>query len=529
MSFTDLGSLCTNNTRPAATATWSFSPNSQLNAGEFGLLVFGTDNVPTTDGDFNEHWVYDSVGNPWWKIGEFTNGQGAGAAGATASIWGCLAIVNLPVSGTINFQSEAAVSAKAVTGRRFSVSAGNHVRVKASASLANDGADAGPITLSGLASKEYLFVRGGGVEGIVATYTASTNYAAFVHTSSTTSGTSTTGMGARGEFRILTGTGDTTDPTTAVADQASIMVALEEYTPPQTYTSLAHQDIVATQATFDLASSITIPANKVCVVCVNNFKAGATADTPTLTDDNGRTWNQVDTVAYNTIASSLGRVTVFWSVAGVSHTGKLHAAFGGVNQTECCFDAGYWSNANTVSPIIQHATNRVDAGSSLTVTLAAAQSASSAFMAFFACPFGIDSALPIGKVGWLFYTGHNEGAVGFVNHFSPTDVTPTWKFGAAQAARDVGGVAFEVALAPIAYTLSAAQGSFAIAGQAASFRVDRLLSAAPGTFIISGQAASLVVTPGLVKRYPFWYPFAKKSLSAYPRWYPLYDVKAPTP
>ena len=65
------------------------------------------------------------------------------------------------------------------------------------------------------------------------TYSPSTNYTTFTHTTSTTAGGATnSNMGARGEFRILTGTSDSTDPVTSAADQASVYVALSEVNPP---------------------------------------------------------------------------------------------------------------------------------------------------------------------------------------------------------------------------------------------------------------------------------------------------------
>jgi hypothetical protein len=110
--------------------------------------------------------------------------------------------------------------------------AGSTIAVEGGADRADDPAaavPAGPITLSGLQNIEHLWLRGTGAESNSTTYTVSTNYTAFTHTSSTTGGGGpATNMGARGEFRIFTGTSDSTDPTTSSAHHASTMVALNE-------------------------------------------------------------------------------------------------------------------------------------------------------------------------------------------------------------------------------------------------------------------------------------------------------------
>jgi hypothetical protein len=144
------------------------------------------------------------------------------------------ATANLSSGAAITINLSVAKTAKAVAAWQFSMNSANVLSVESGADLANDAADAGSITISSLANREHLFIRGGAVESSGTTYTASTNYTAFTHTSSTSSGgSSNTNMGARGEFRILTGASDSTDPTTSASDQASVYVAINEDAAPQ--------------------------------------------------------------------------------------------------------------------------------------------------------------------------------------------------------------------------------------------------------------------------------------------------------
>jgi hypothetical protein len=115
-------------------SSWSFAPSAALNAGELGILVIAVDNLDATDGDFGVvQNVTDSAGNTWQKAGEFTNGQGSAAAGATVAIWYTVASATLPTTGSITITLRAALTAKAAIGRAYSIAAGSSVNVAATA------------------------------------------------------------------------------------------------------------------------------------------------------------------------------------------------------------------------------------------------------------------------------------------------------------------------------------------------------------------------------------------------------------
>jgi hypothetical protein len=233
-SFSSVGSIITAQQK-SSSASWSPTTSAQLSANNVGVLVIGVDNNDTSDGNTSLCTsVTDAASNTWVKAREFTNGQGAADGGATACIFYTKATTNLSSGSSITINLSVAKTAKAVAGWAFSMNSANVLSVESGADLANDGADAGSITLSSLANREHLFIRGGAVESNGTTYTASTNYTTFTHTSSTTSGGGgATNLGARGEFRILSGTSDSTDPTTSASDQASAYVAINEDAPPQ--------------------------------------------------------------------------------------------------------------------------------------------------------------------------------------------------------------------------------------------------------------------------------------------------------
>lgn len=205
------------------------------------LLIIALDNINTTDGDFSEVTsVTDVRGNVYTKLGEWTNGQGTAATGATISAWFTRVTTQLVNNDTLTVTFSSALIDSSSRLRHFSVTAGNSIRVAGSVqTLSNDGADPGSMTISGLTNKEYLFLRAIASESETTTFTVTTNYTSYGSQVSSISGATDTNMVIAGEFRILTGTGDTSNPTIVSADSASIYMALEEYTPTSVTKTLA--------------------------------------------------------------------------------------------------------------------------------------------------------------------------------------------------------------------------------------------------------------------------------------------------
>jgi hypothetical protein len=230
MAFSSLGSFASTVDK-VSRSSFSFPLGAPLNAGELGVLVIACDNLDPNDGDFGVvTGVTDSAGNVWQKAGEFTNGQGGAGAGATVAIWYTVAAATLLVTDFITITFRAALTAKAVIGHRFAKSPDTIVKLAATAGRADDGVDPGPVSLTGLASREYLFIRGIATESATTTsLTATSGWTAIIQ-AVTSGGGSATNIGARGEQLIATRTSVTSDPTLFAADHASVLVALYEET-----------------------------------------------------------------------------------------------------------------------------------------------------------------------------------------------------------------------------------------------------------------------------------------------------------
>lgn len=227
-TFTSVGSVASAQDKTSSN-TFAFSPSAQINSGNLAILIVAADNLSTVDGNNNEHTsVTDSVGNTWKKRGEFTNSRGSSSTGSTVSVWSARVITSIATSDTIGVTFSGNVTAKAVTGWQFSFTGAPGFVVAGSATVADVGADPTNLSLSGLTSNQYLWLRAIGSESDGTTWTSSTNYTGFTHTNSTTSGAgAASNMGARAEFRVFTGTGDSTDPTAVSADHASVYIAIK--------------------------------------------------------------------------------------------------------------------------------------------------------------------------------------------------------------------------------------------------------------------------------------------------------------
>lgn len=227
------GATCTAQSKTAGTTLACTVATENLDAGNIAVLWFAGDELATaTTADHNDLLltsVTDSGSNIWTVQRCFTNTQLAGAAnGATT----CVATARIATAlasgvGTIT-ATFASIDAKAIVVREFTVAAGNTIAVVGTPQdLANDGADPGSMTISGLANSEHLFVRSTALEREVTTWTDTTGFTSLV-CNGTTAGGAASNMQTCGEFRILTATSATSDPTATPVDNASIFIAFDE-------------------------------------------------------------------------------------------------------------------------------------------------------------------------------------------------------------------------------------------------------------------------------------------------------------
>ena len=217
----------------AAVTAISLTASSTITAGTYVLVAVGKNNSSTTDGDNSEVTgvTNGGAGNTFSKVAEFTNSEAAAAAGATISVWGLAVQTQINTGGLIIASLSVTSAATVMTGHKFDFGAGNTITRPGLQTLAADNvSNPGSMTISGLANNEYLFCRWIAKENEAATaMAATTGYTLFTN-AQTVGGLGTSNIGVRGEFRVLTGTGDTSDPqnTIALPDWASVYFALKE-------------------------------------------------------------------------------------------------------------------------------------------------------------------------------------------------------------------------------------------------------------------------------------------------------------
>lgn len=233
---------CQDANEAAATTSLSCTLGAEIiEAGNVAVVVCATDNVTASDSNTNDHSVVtDSGGNTYTKAYEYTEGSAGAGAGATVSVHFSkltTQLTNITSTITCNFAS---VTDKAIhLVGEFTIGSGNTGSVAGTPQgEASNGGDAGNLTIGSLTSGEYLFVRAIATESNAAlSMTASSSYSIPTVPSdgcnNTISGGEATDMGACSEYRIFTGTGDSSNPTLVDTsnDNASVFVALKQAAP----------------------------------------------------------------------------------------------------------------------------------------------------------------------------------------------------------------------------------------------------------------------------------------------------------
>lgn len=225
-TIASVGSLGSNTSASSGT-TLVITTDATLEAGNEGFVFVSFDNTGTTDADFSEiSSVVDSASNTWVKLCEYTNGNGTPAAGITASAYKTRATSQLTSGGTITITFANTISNK--VARAWEFTATNSLSLVGTCQqAAGDAIDPPSQEISGLTSAETLFLRvigedEGSDDGDL---TVTTNYTALTYVNKAPPN----GRKFIGEFRILTGTGDTSNPShTNDGDTANLFFALQE-------------------------------------------------------------------------------------------------------------------------------------------------------------------------------------------------------------------------------------------------------------------------------------------------------------
>jgi hypothetical protein len=232
-----IASVGNGGTGVSATSSTTLNVNAARDiqgTGQFAILVVSCDNTTTTDGVSNDVLsVSNDDGGTWSKLAEFTNGNGAAAAGVTTA-----AFLYIPGAGGEIRQGDPAritfASArvqKAASMWVFSKAA--NVPIVQNVAAITNGVDAsngfGSVAFTGLPSLARLYFRALGKEANSTTQiTPSTSFTAIT---ANRSSNTTAAILVRGEFRVVTATAQTSNPTLNVSgDTAGIFLALVEGT-----------------------------------------------------------------------------------------------------------------------------------------------------------------------------------------------------------------------------------------------------------------------------------------------------------
>ena len=212
--------------------TLAITTSAAVENTNFGVVIIALDNTCTVDAETSEVSSISDGANTYVKLKEFCNTQaGVAADGATISTWYFKPASTLATSSTVTITFANTITAKVARLWEFSIGASKipAIATGGGATLAATQAEnPGSITLSSLASKEYLFLRSIANESNANCCTITTNYTALTASTANT-GAVATSQRVWGEFRILTATGDTSNPTNVGnTDFASTYLALEE-------------------------------------------------------------------------------------------------------------------------------------------------------------------------------------------------------------------------------------------------------------------------------------------------------------
>lgn len=162
------------------------SPTATIAVGKFAFVSCVTDNSNTVDGmSIDRHTVTDSQGNEWFRfVTEFTETDGSADDGVCISQWWSKITTAITTSDTITLTTAVPQRDSIISCFEATFGAGKTV------GAANYGIGQGTLntSISGLTSREYMFIYIAGSEGEDAAKTPATNYIERFDLISSTSG-----------------------------------------------------------------------------------------------------------------------------------------------------------------------------------------------------------------------------------------------------------------------------------------------------------------------------------------------------
>ena len=191
-------------TEKVSDTTLAMSPSANLTVGKLVIVSCSTDNIATVDGASSNHSLADTNGNPWIKISEYTETDGAANDGVCTSLFACIIKTQIGTGDSITLTTTSAVTNKIISTFEATVGSGSEFAVE----QVGIGQAAIAASVSSLPKREYLLVGSAASEGNDNTKTADADYTERFDLR-TGSGTAATEICTHVQTRIATLTSDT--------------------------------------------------------------------------------------------------------------------------------------------------------------------------------------------------------------------------------------------------------------------------------------------------------------------------------
>jgi hypothetical protein len=443
MAITVDGGAAVGNSTSSGT-TLAFAPSTTLEVGKVILAAFALDNTATTDGTTSEiTQIQDTGGNTWALLGAFRNGQAGAAAGAQAELWKSKITTQLTTGSTITATFPNTITAKCTSLIEVSVGAGKSLQNSFTPMTGAEDNDSNPAALThfGLSNIERLYVRVIAIECRASDVgSPTTNYTAFTPSSADT-GAAATSMTAQVEYRVLTGTGDTSDPGGLgnTRDMASIYFALEEVS-----VGGSAYDLDCAAGSYAVTGAALTPAAAMLL----NAAAGGYALT-------GAALTPAAAMLLNAAAGS-------YAITGAAITAPaamlLNAA------------AGAYAITGAAATLSRAVTLNAEAGAYILT--------------------GADAVLPAGLV-------INAAAGSYLISGPDAVLFAAMLLNAESGSLVITGADATFVVESVgAYELDAEAGSYAITGANATLKADIVIEVSPGVYQLTGEEVTLSVTSG---------------------------------
>lgn len=236
MAFSAVTERGSNNEKVSDTSL-GVSPSAAITVGKIAFAILAFDNITDVDGaSTTNDTLTDTDGHTWTKAVEHTKAAGAAGAGVTGALWFTKVTSEIGTGDTVTFDIDSARTAKVIGLFEVTVGAGNTIQLVDSSFLLSTSGDPAAVTLSGLPSKEYLFLGIVWAESTAATPTWDedadyTNvYAA--EGIGTQGGSAATNVLINIGYQIVTGSGENFDVAgMTTSDKVVALLAFEEVTP----------------------------------------------------------------------------------------------------------------------------------------------------------------------------------------------------------------------------------------------------------------------------------------------------------